>query len=200
MALAPIKVLIADDHTMLREGLRRTMSANGIEVVGEAADGRVALEKARETKPDVVLMDLTMEVMGGIEATRRIRNDLNTTKVVILSMHDDDDLRSAAMKAGASAYLVKDCATTDILTAVHAAVGRTFGEGGNERLLTTRETEVLQHIADGLGTADVAAAMFVSLKTVKNHLASAYSKLETADRTQAVVKAAKLGIIDLDRR
>lgn len=197
MPEAPIRVVLADDHTMLREGLRRSLAALGIDVVGEAGDGLQALDMISQHSPDVVLMDVTMPVLDGIETTRRVRSEHPDVHVVVLSMHADEELRSDALAAGASSYLVKDCATSEIISALHAAVGRVQAEPSTAKVLTQRETEVLQLIANGMGTAEAAAALFVSLKTVKNHLASAYGKLETHDRTQAVVKAARLGIITI---
>ncbi len=195
--MTPLRVLLADDHTMLREGLRRSLAGHGIEIVGEANDGKAALDQAASLKPDVILMDVTMPILNGIDATRQIRRTVPGCAVVMLSMHGETEMRSQAAKAGAADYLVKDCSTDDIVAAIYKAAGMPPPET-DSKVLTHREAEILQMIADGKGTSEAAAALFISLKTVKNHLASAYAKLDAADRTQAIVKAAKLGIINLD--
>lgn len=192
----PVRVLLVDDHTMLREGLRRSLANHGITIVGEAKDGRSALDAAAELRPDVILMDVTMPVLGGIDATRQIRRLVPSCSIVMLSMHGEAEMIEDAMAAGASNYLVKDCSTEEILAAIYQAAG--VAEPQDTHLLSQRETEILQLIADGKGTAEAAEALFISLKTVKNHLASAYAKLEAADRTQAIVKATRLGLIKID--
>lgn len=211
-----VRVLLADDHQMLREGIRRVMEDAGIEVVGEASDGGEAVEKAEELRPDVVLMDVTMPVLDGVEATRQIRARVPDTKVVMLTMHADASVFDRAIKAGAVGYLVKDASSDEVVAAVRqAASGETLlsaelarsmlgvakemqpAEPTAEKVLTAREEEVLQLIADGLSTNEVAEQLFISLKTVKNHLASIYQKFDARDRTQAVVRAVKMGIIQL---
>lgn len=212
----PVRVLLADDHRMLRESLRRSLADLGIDVVGEAGDGREAVEQAAALRPDVVLMDVTMPVLDGIEATREIRDTLPDTAVVILTMHSDDEMVVRAIRAGASGYLVKDCSIDEVATTIRrVAAGETAlspelaasmlaevqrlesDAGPAEPLITKREAEVLQLIADGLSTTEVAARLYISVKTVKNHLASIYQKLDSRDRTQAVVRAVRLGIIHL---
>jgi two-component system response regulator DegU len=209
--MPPVRVLIADDHTMLREGLRRTLDLDGFDVVGEAADGIEAVRVAELLKPDVVLMDVTMPGMDGIEATRVLRERLPQTAVVMLTMHGDADLVQKAVRAGAAGYVVKDASSAELADAVRlAAAGETALSAGlasgillevretpHENLISRREEEVLQVIADGASTADAAKQLFISVKTVKNHLASIYQKLDARDRTQAVIRAARLGIIQL---
>ena len=198
---------------MLREGLRRSMTEEGFDVVGEASNGAEAVRLASQLHPDVILMDVTMPVLDGIEATRLIRSQSQDTQVVMLTMHGDRDLMSRALQAGAAGYLVKDCSTEDVVTAIHLA-GRDGGvsrelassmlaevrRGGkdHEALLSAREEEVLQQVADGLSLPEVAAQLFISVKTVKNHLASIYQKLDARDRTQAVLRAVRMGIVRLD--
>jgi DNA-binding NarL/FixJ family response regulator len=210
----PLRLLVADDHRMLRDGLRRTLIDSGIDVVGEAANGEEAVRLAREFRPDVVLMDVTMPVLDGIEATRLIRAQLQATQVVMLTMHGDADLMTRALQAGAAGYLVKDCSTEDLVAAVRLAAGeggvspelansmlaevRRGGGRGHDPLLSNREEEVLQLVADGLSLPEVASQLYISVKTVKNHLASIYQKLDARDRTQAVLRAVRMGIIRLD--
>jgi two-component system, NarL family, response regulator DegU len=202
-------VLLADDHRMLREGLRRSLVEHGLKVLGEAADGREAVELALELGPDVVLMDLSMPGLDGIAATRLVRQRAPETHVVILTMHSDDDSLARAIRAGASGYLVKDCSTDELVDAIEkVASGEVtlspelaasmLEEDAGEPVISEREKEVLQLIADGLSPTEVAGRLYISVKTVKNHLTSIYQKLDSRDRTQAVVRAVRMGIIRLD--
>jgi DNA-binding NarL/FixJ family response regulator len=213
-----IRLMLADDHRMLREGLRRSMTEQGFDVVGEAQDGEEAVQLAHELEPDVILMDVTMPEMDGIEATKHIREARHDARIVMLTMHADQDVLAAAIRAGASGYLVKDCSTEEIATAVRLAhSGETAlspqlaasmldevrkldqpSAPDEERVVTNREEEVLQLIADGCSTTEVAERLFISQKTVKNHLASIYQKLDARDRTQAVLQAVRMGIVRLD--
>jgi DNA-binding NarL/FixJ family response regulator len=201
------RVLLADDHTMLREGLRRSLEAAGVTVVGEAGDGSEALRLTAELAPDVVLMDVSMPVLDGVEATRQVRHSHPGVQVVMLTMHADDDVIRRAADAGAAGYLVKDCTTEDVVGAVErAAAGECTlaatpvapSPAPPPSTVSAREAEVLQLIARGASTAEVADQLFISAKTVKNHLASVYQKLESRDRTQAIIQAVRLGIITLD--
>ena len=207
--------MLADDHRMLREGLRRSMTEEGFQVVGEAGDGEEAVRLAAELQPDVILMDVSMPDVDGVEATRRIRDLIPETRVIMLTMHPDQDVVAAALRAGAAGYLVKDCSTEEIAEAVRLAasddaaisadvaasmldeVRRLPDEPDEDRVVTKREEEVLQLIADGCSTTEVAEQLFISQKTVKNHLASIYQKLDARDRTQAVLRAVRMGIVRL---
>ena len=205
------RVLIVDDHTMLREGLRRSLEMEGLSVVGEASDGLEGVRVALLLKPDVVLMDVTMPAMDGIEATKTLREQLPGVQVVMLTMHDDADLVQRALRAGAAGYVVKDSSSAEVADAVRmAAAGETalspalatgildeVRDESRESVISKREEEVLQIIADGASTQEAAERLFISAKTVKNHLASIYQKLEARDRTQAVLRAARMGIIRL---
>lgn len=215
--MTTIRVLLADDHRMLREGLRRSMTEEGFDVVGEADNGEQAVRMAAELVPDIVLMDVSMPEMDGVEATRIIRATDTPTRVIMLTMHADKEVLAEAIRAGASGYLVKDCSTDEVAEAVRmAAQGDTAlspqlaatmldevrrlevpNPAEEDRVITKREEEVLQRIADGCSTPEVAEQLYISQKTVKNHLASIYQKLDARDRTQAVLQAVRMGIIHL---
>jgi DNA-binding NarL/FixJ family response regulator len=214
-----VRLVLADDHTMLREGLRRSLEAHGILVLGEAADGEEAVRLAEELRPDVMLMDVSMPSLDGVEATRLVRQRVPSVEVVILTMHADQEVVRRAIQAGAVGYLVKDCTTEEVVEAVRLAAARdtalspevaatmlaeatglagdTGGPMPAEGIITKREEEVLQLIATGASTTEVAARLYISVKTVKNHLSSVYQKLDSRDRTQAVLRAVRLGIIRL---
>jgi two-component system, NarL family, response regulator DegU len=212
-----IRLMLADDHRMLREGLRRSMTEEGFDVVAEAGDGEEAVRLADELTPDVVLMDVTMPDVDGVEAARRIRSEHSDVQVVMLTMHADQDVITSAIRAGACGYLVKDCSTDEIAGAVRAAAAdettlspgiaasmldevRRLDEPSTaeaDRVVSRREEEVLQLIADGCSTPEVASRLYISQKTVKNHLASIYQKLDARDRTQAVLQAVRMGIVRL---
>jgi two-component system response regulator DegU len=212
-----IRLMLVDDHRMLREGLRRSLEEEGFYVVGEAADGEAAVRLVPAAKPDVILMDVSMPDMDGIEATKRILQTAPELRVVMLTMHADKDLIDQAIKAGAVGYLTKDCSIDEVTEAVRMAANgetalspalaktmlsevRKIDEKAareEDRLVTKREEEVLQLIADGCSTPEVAQKLYISQKTVKNHLASIYEKLNARDRTQAVLLAVRMGIVKL---
>lgn len=243
------RVVLADDHQLLRQALRRALEDAGVFVVGEAADGEEATRLVDELRPDIVVMDVTMPVLDGVEATRRIHVAYPDLPIVMLTMHGEAELRAEAIRAGAAAFMTKDSSMHDVVaTVVAAAAGEALspdlastilaefrnphdphdprdrrdphdpldaswasgGRDGNDRAgapsaqpagrtvdspLTKREEEILQLIADGYSTTEVAGKLFISAKTVKNHLASIYDKLDARDRTQAVLSAVRIGII-----
>jgi DNA-binding NarL/FixJ family response regulator len=202
--------MLVDDHTMLRQGLRRSLETEGITVVAEASNGDEAVRVALATKPAVVLMDVSMPEVDGIEATRRLVRADARQRVVMLTMHVDRDVIERAMKAGAVGYVTKDSTVKEVALAVRLAANgdrilspRLAGVMADQPLdddptrLSPREEELLQYIADGLSTSDVAERMCISPKTVKNHLASIYDKLDARDKTQAVLTAVRLGIVTL---
>jgi DNA-binding NarL/FixJ family response regulator len=212
-------VLIADDHQLLRQALRRAMEDAGLVVLGEAGDGAEAVQLVDELRPELVIMDVTMPVLGGIEATRRLHAAHPDLPIVVLTMHDEEALREEALRAGASAFLTKDSSmqevvataiataagealsaelASSILTEFHSAPAATTVAPTEPSPLTPREEQILQLIADGYSTSEVAARLFISGKTVKNHLASIYDKLDARDRTQAVLSAVRIGIIRLN--
>ena len=208
-----MRVLLADDHQLLRQAIRRALEDAGMTVVAEAGDGGEAVRLAGELHPDVVVMDVSMPVLDGVEATRRIHDDHPDLPIVIITMHGDEALRRDAVNAGAAGFLTKDVSMQEVVATITQAAGSEIAlstelaatilaelEDGADRPpspLTPREEEVLQLIADGCSTSEVAAQLFISGKTVKNHLASIYEKLEARDRTQAVLSAVRSGIIHL---
>jgi two-component system response regulator DegU len=218
-AVTAPRLLLVDDHTLLRQGLRRAVEDAGFNVVGEAGDGQEALQLAIELRPDLVLMDVTMPVLDGIEATRRLRHSVPEARVVILTMHGEEHMMDQALRAGAVAYLLKDCSTDQVAATLRAvAAGDTDLSADLARSLlaelpgpldpvamaavatslSAREVEVLQMFADGCSTVEVGQRLYISAKTVKNHLASIYEKLDARDRTQAVLTAVRMGIIRLN--
>jgi two-component system, NarL family, response regulator DegU len=210
-----IRILLVDDHTMVRQSMRRAMEAEGFEIVAEAGDGDEGVRLAGEHAPDVVLMDVSMPVLDGVEATRRIRERSSATQVVMLTMHADADVVRNALAAGAVGYLTKDCSIDEVAEAVRLAAdgegavspalaaamlreADRAAEAAAPPILSSREAEVLQLVAEGKSPPEVAAELFISAKTVKNHLSSIYEKLEARDRTQAVLKGLRMGVIRLD--
>jgi len=217
----PVRVLVTDDQALVREGLMTLLSTvEGIEPVGSAADGAEAVRLATELRPDVVLMDLRMPVMDGVEATALIRAALPETEVVVLTTHADDESIFGALRAGARGYLTKDAGLAEIARAVHAAAagqalldpsvqatlvaaaGRAPGAGRPSSAapppddLTPREAEVLTLIAQGLSNSEIAASLFVSEATVKTHINHVFSKIGARDRAQAVHYAYTHGLAD----
>ena len=204
-----LSVILVDDHTMLRQGLRRALESEGIKVVAEAADGAEAIRLALEHKPDVVLMDVSMPGMDGVEAARRLVEADGRQRVVMLTMHIDRDVIDRAIRAGAVGYLTKDSSISEVILAIQLAANgdrpmsprlaaAMLDEARREdALISVREEEVLQLVADGYGTNEIAERLYISGKTVKNHLASIYEKLNARDRTQAVLMAVKMGIVKL---
>jgi DNA-binding NarL/FixJ family response regulator len=206
--------MIADDHPLLRDGLEALISAHpGYEVVAKVGSGREAVAAAMQLEPDVVLMDIQMPDMGGIEATRTIVRQKPDTGILILTMFDDDDSIFATMRAGARGYVLKGAEKDEVMRAIDtvAAGGAVFGgpiasrivgalSGGARRgtapfpALSVRETEVLDLIARGLDNRRIADRLVLSQKTVANHVSSIFAKLEVVDRAQAIVKAKDAGM------
>jgi DNA-binding NarL/FixJ family response regulator len=214
-----IRVLICDDQEVVCEGLQAILqSAPGIEVVGKAQDGAQALEMIRRSPPDIVLMDLKMPVMNGVEATRAIRSEFEAVRVLVLTTYDADEWVLDAIRAGAHGYLLKDTPRADLVRAIEGTVqgkshldpgvaGKILQQAarvptsGNSTLvdsLTERERAVLSHLARGLSNADIASRLFLSEGTVRNYVSSILSKLDVSDRTQAAVLALRHGLGDSD--
>jgi DNA-binding NarL/FixJ family response regulator len=209
----PIKVLIADDHPLFRDGLTALLAdGNDTELTGAATSGTEAVELARETQPDVVIMDLHMPGLNGVEATRRIVADSPHIKVLVLTMFDDDDSIFSALRAGARGYLLKGADQEQIRAAVRAAANGEiiFGTQLAARMLayfttptappqvfpqlTDREREVLDLVAQGRANPAIAAKLALSQKTVRNHVSNILTKLQVADRAQAIVQARDAGM------
>jgi DNA-binding NarL/FixJ family response regulator len=209
-----ISVLIADDHPLVRQGLRAVLdAADGVSVVGEASDGNEAVRLAAELSPDVVVMDLQMPALHGIEATRQIVGRSPGTSVLVLTMFEDDDTVFAAVAAGASGYLLKGSDGEDIVTAVRAAgTGQAvFGAALARRMqswfaaapssrekpfpqLTDRERAILDGVAAGLSNAQIGQRLFLSSKTVANNVTNILAKLQLTQRAEAIVQAREAGL------
>ena len=205
---APIRVLIADDHAVVREGLAAMIARRSdMQVVAEAADGAQAVELSRAYRPDVVLMDLRMPNLSGVDAIAQIRAERPEARVIVLTTYDGDEDIYRALRAGAMAYLLKDTPRDDLLDtirAVHAGQKRIPPEVAAklaERLvapeLTERELDVLKLIVAGKSNKEIGAALTISEGTVKVHVASILGKLGVSDRTQAVTAALQRGIVHL---
>jgi DNA-binding NarL/FixJ family response regulator len=203
-----IKILIVDDHPLLREGIAAVLEGQtDLQLVGEAANGREALESFRACRPDVVLMDLQMPEMGGIEAITAIRNEFPEARVVVLTTYKGDMQAIRAFKAGACGYLLKSMLRKELLDtirSVHAGkkrippeIASEIAEHHADDVLTQREIEVLQQVAAGAANKIVAGQLGISEETVKAHMRSILAKLSANDRTHAVMIALKRGIIEL---
>ena len=215
--MTPIRILLADDHTVVRKGLRLLLEGQpGFKVIADAADGRAAVALAEEHSPDVVVMDVAMPTLNGIEAARQICAKLPHTAVVFLSMHSDESYVLRALKAGAKAYLLKDSAEHDLIQAVIAVTqGKAFFSPAiskmlvedymrqmQERqvedtydLLTTREREVLQLLAEGKSNKEVAAILNLSLYTVETHRGNILEKLNLHSGAELILYAIRKGVI-----
>jgi DNA-binding NarL/FixJ family response regulator len=210
-----IRILIADDHGVVREGLRAVLGPEpDMEVVGEAAAGKEVVEIAAELRPDVILMDIQMPGMNGIEAARRILEANQEVGVVVLTMFEDDDSVFSAMRAGARGYVLKGAPPSQILKVLRAVAGGEayFGPEIARRLmdffsapkpaspeetfpeLSAREVEILDLIAQGHSNAKIAGRLFLSPKTVGNHISHIFTKLQVADRAHAIIRAREAGL------
>lgn len=216
-----IRVLICDDHALFRRGLTMVLeSEDGIEVVGEAEDGSEAVTKAEELAPDVVLMDVRMPRVSGIEATRTIAENVPTTKILMLTVSDEEDDLYDAIKAGATGYLLKEISIEEVASAIRAVVSgqslispsmasklltefSNLSKRADERQsvptprLTDRELEVLKLVAQGLTNRDIAGELYISENTVKNHVRNILEKLHLHSRMEAVVYAVREKLLDI---
>jgi len=213
-----IRILVVDDHAIMRDGVRALLSLqDDIEIVGEAADGREALTQALELRPDVVLMDIAMPGLDGLEATRRIARKLPATKVLVLTQHDNREYVLTAIKAGASGYVPKRALGSELVTAVHAvhrgdsflypSVASVLIEGyrrGDNNIdagfsgLTAREREILKLIAEGHTSREIGEILEISLKTVQGHRTRIMSKLDLHNRTELIKYAMRKDLVSLE--
>ena len=213
--MEPIRLVIADDHTFYREGIRTILHmVAGIEVIGEAATGEEVIAQALEKQPDVILMDIKMPGLNGIEATRQILSRRPQTKILVVTMFEDDDSVFAAMRAGARGYLVKDSDKEELVRAIQAiywgeaifspAIAKRMiqyfaalpktASALSFRELTEREREILHLMARGLNNTAIAHTLSLSLKTVQNHVSNIFVKLQVVDRAEAIVRAHDAGL------
>lgn len=213
-----ITVLIVDDHPIVREGLHALISTEpNMQIVGEAANGVDAVRMVRDLQPDVILLDLMMEPMSGIEAIERIKADNPNARILALTSFAEDDIVFPAIKAGALGYLLKDSAPNDLLHAVRSVyhgipslapsiaaklmreIDHSPGApSATSETLTEREVLILKHVAQGLTNQEIASLLVISERTVRNHVGSILSKLHLANRTQAALYALREGIVSLD--
>ena len=211
-----IRIFIADDHAIVREGLRSLLGTEpDLELVGEASDGLQAVSKVRDLRPDVILIDMLMPRMDGLEAILEIRNDWTEAKIIVLTSFSDDEKVFSAIRSGALGYLLKESSPQDLLQAIHSVA---CGEGflsptiaskvmrelnqppklpPTKDPLTEREVEILQLVAQGLTNDEIAEKLVVSERTVRTHVSNILSKLQLANRTQAALYALKEGLASL---
>ena len=208
-----MRIMLVDDHHLLRQSLKRQLEDLGHEVVADVADGTSAISIALNKQPDIILMDISMAGGDGISACRAIMEADARQRIVMLTMHLETDLIRKSLKAGAIGYLTKDATFDEVLKALQMAcdgdviISPEFAHAlldeaetsrtQQESILSDREMEVLQLLAEGQSTPEIASNMFISQKTVKNHLASIYTKIDARDRTHAVIRAVKMGIIKI---
>jgi two-component system response regulator NreC len=212
-----IRVMIADDHAILRAGLRMLVNAQGdMEVVSEASDGEIAIQTAKETKPDVALLDLTMPRVGGMKALEKIVRECRKTRVLVLTMHDDPAYLRAALAAGACGYLLKRAVDAELIAAIRAvhrggifvdprlasvlvqdvlAKGKIKGAKGPVNILSRRELQVLGLVAQGYTSAEIAKQIFVGVKTIETYRSRIFEKLGLQTRSDLIRFAVQLGLL-----
>lgn len=213
--MKPIRILLADDHQILRSGLRTLLAGvAGFEVVGEARDGREALALVRALQPNILLTDITMSGMNGLEAAARVARECPGTRVVMLSMHSSEEYVCQALRAGAAGYLIKDCTIAEVEHGIRAVCrGETYlaqalsrpaiercmrrqeGDAGSVELLTPRQREILQLIAEGKSTKEVARILHISVKTAETHRTQLMDRLNIHDVTGLVRYAVRVGMV-----
>ena len=215
---SPVRIMLADDHTIVRQGLARLLEEQpNLKVIGEATNGRDAVEKAKQLKPDVVIMDIAMPRLNGIEAAKRLRKLLPETKILILSMYSHEHYIYELIEAGISGYLLKESSGRDIIKAIHAAMNnetflspsiskvlmdtyrsprKSLPRTERYKQLSNREREVFQLIAEGHSTRVIADMLYVSMSTVKSHRAKIMEKLDIDSPVKLVHFAIQLGLVD----
>lgn len=212
--MSRIRILIADDHSIVREGLKQLLELEeDFEVVGQASNGVETIERVKELKPDVLLLDINMPVMNGIKALKKLKDEKIDTRIIILTIHEDREYLLETMQIGASGYILKDSDSASFFKAIRDAyAGESYiqpklaadlikefnrprsARVKNENELTQREYEVIALIAEGLNNKDIADRLFISEKTVKNHVSNIFRKINVSDRTQAAIYAYKNNI------
>ncbi len=218
--MSKIRVMLVDDHALFREGMRALLqSSSDIEIVGEATNGKEAIEKVSQLSPEVVLMDIAMPVMGGVEATRRIRKDNPEIGVLVLTQYEDSEYILSMLKAGAKGYIAKTATAAELVAAIRAVnkgesflypsattalikeyLTRARGEQSEYERLTDREREILQLVAEGRPNQEIADRLFISVKTVLRHRTSIMEKLGFHNRTELIKYAISKGLIDVPRK
>lgn len=207
----PFQILLADDHVVVREGLKALLERSGYNVVGEAPDGRAAVSLAEKLKPQIAVLDLTMPILNGIDATREIRQASPQTKVILLTMHDEEQYVLEALRAGVSGYMLKTKAAKDLIHAINqVSKGATYlspevsqtvveayrsGAQTSQRQLTARERQVLQLVAEGKANKEVATVLGISVKTAETHRTRLMAKLNLHDTASLVRYAIRKGLI-----
>jgi two-component system, NarL family, response regulator LiaR len=206
-----IRILIADDHAVVRQGLKMFLSLDPeIEILGEAGDGKKAIDMARQLQPDIVLMDLLMPVLGGVEATAIIRREMPDVEVIALTSVLEDKSVVDAVRAGAIGYLLKDTESDELIRAIKAAAAgqvqlspkaaarlmREVRTPDNPETLTDRETDVLRLLAMGQSNKEIAQTLSIGEKTVKTHVSNVLAKLSVTSRTQAALYAVRIGLVE----
>jgi len=214
----PVRIIIADDHRLFREGLVNLLSdSKDIEIIAEAENGNDAIVKARELNPDIIVMDIGMPVLNGVDATSRLLKELPAIKVIALSMHSEKQFIKGMLEAGASGYLFKNCAYDELIEAIHTVnagkkylsdkiteimiqdyLGKEESIPETDSELTEREAEILKLIAEGVPTSEISELLFVSVKTIGTHKQHLLEKLNLKTSTDLVKYAIKKGIISLD--
>ena len=208
-AAKTIRVLVADDHLVYRIGIRNLLASEpGFEVIGEAADGNQAVEVYRRLRPDVLLLDLRMPQKSGIEVVRAVRAEFKDARILIVTSYQTEEEIFQVLQAGALGYVIKDVGREMLVQAIRAvysgarwlapSIRKQFDDRALRQQLTTREVEILKLLARGLTNREIANVYGISASTVKNHLNSVMTKLEVADRTEAVSFCLSRGIVDLD--
>jgi two-component system, NarL family, response regulator NreC len=220
MTMSKIKVLVVDDHAMFRQGICALVgSYEDLEVVGEAENGREAIEKVREFSPEVVLMDIAMPIMGGLEATRRIQKEAPNTKVLVLTQYDDSEYVLSLVRAGARGYISKTATASELISAIRAVNAGEFflypsaaktlieeylrrfgGEKDGYDRLTSREREMLQLVAEGQTNREIADRLVIGVKTVLRHRTNIMEKLGFHNRTELIKYAISKGLIEVPRK
>jgi len=218
--MSKIKVLIVDDHAMFRQGIRALLEGyEDVEIVGEATEGMEAIEKVLQLAPQVVLMDIAMPVMGGLEATRRIQKESPNTKVLVLTQYEDSEYILSLLRAGAKGYISKTATASELISAIHTVhqgesylypsatttlieeyLTRVGGEKNEYERLTDREREILQLVAEGRTNREIADRLFISIKTVLRHRTNVMEKLGFHNRTELIKYAISKGLIEMPRK